>query len=178
MKFSQSWTRRLQPGEGPNRGLLRDCVNFAEGSFTALMTRPPLGRVWRLINVERVWPAWQCYSVTVSHRCCPNSTKRRDDIIRFWLMAQTCHMHYVTRHQSPFFQTFFAAKTFITSNSAKAWSDCQTNTFNRTATLSPVASTVTPYYNTIYLAWSDGAKSHFDFRFFATVNLCKCGGYI
>ena len=112
-----------------------------------LMRRPPLGAVWRLINVERVWPAWQCYSVPVSHWCCPNSTKRRDDIIRFWLMAQTCHMQYVTRHQSPFFQTFFAAKTFITSNSAKAWSDCQThNTSNRTVTLS---STVTPNYNTI-----------------------------
>ena len=29
-------TRRFQPGEGPSRGLLRDCENFADGSFTAL----------------------------------------------------------------------------------------------------------------------------------------------
>ena len=26
----------FQPGEGPSRGLLRDCENFAEGSFAAL----------------------------------------------------------------------------------------------------------------------------------------------
>ena len=28
--------RRFQPGEGPSRGLFRDCENFADGSFAAV----------------------------------------------------------------------------------------------------------------------------------------------
>ena len=34
------WKHQLafQPGEGPRRGLLRDCKNFADGSFTALVS--------------------------------------------------------------------------------------------------------------------------------------------
>ena len=33
----ESASRRFQPGEGPSRGLLRDCENFADGSFAALV---------------------------------------------------------------------------------------------------------------------------------------------
>ena len=32
-----SASRCFQPGEGPCRGLLRDCENFADGSFAALI---------------------------------------------------------------------------------------------------------------------------------------------
>ena len=32
------YDRRFQPGEGPNRGLLCDCENFAECLFTALIS--------------------------------------------------------------------------------------------------------------------------------------------
>ena len=30
-------SRRFHPGEGPSRGLLCDCENFADGSFAALL---------------------------------------------------------------------------------------------------------------------------------------------
>ena len=33
---SETASRRFQPGEGPSRGHLRDCENFADGSFAAL----------------------------------------------------------------------------------------------------------------------------------------------
>ena len=37
LKFENAG-RHFQPGEGPSRGLLRDCENFASGSFAALQT--------------------------------------------------------------------------------------------------------------------------------------------
>ena len=30
-------SKHFQPGEGPSRGLLRDCENFADGAFAALI---------------------------------------------------------------------------------------------------------------------------------------------
>ena len=33
----ESASSLFQPGEGPSRGLFRDCENFADGSFAALI---------------------------------------------------------------------------------------------------------------------------------------------
>ena len=33
----ESTSRHFQPGEGPSRGLFRDCDNFTDGSFAALV---------------------------------------------------------------------------------------------------------------------------------------------
>ena len=52
-----------------------------------------------------------------------NPTKRRDYIIKFWLIAQTCHMHYVTWYQSPFFYQFFrdTKKEFLYQTQSLRW---------------------------------------------------------
>ena len=87
-----------------------------------------MSKFWTDRSEQRQWQWWLCHFPVPIDKCsewdglhynypriqCSSTdcvTKRRDNIIRFWLIAQTYHMQYVSRQTTPFFLTVFAAKT-------------------------------------------------------------------